>query len=84
MSTWQEMDARDKVVVIIAAIIGLFAILSLIGVFVLALLDKPGTDEVWGRVFDLIAVLAGGLVGFIAGQSVEKAKIKKELSPGGH
>lgn len=73
MSTWREMDVRDKVVVWIAGIIGLFLILSLVGVFALAITDRE-TGAIWDRVFELVGVLSGGLVGFIAGAQTEKAK----------
>jgi hypothetical protein len=42
------------------------------------------TGEVWGRSFDLVGVLAGGLVGFIAGQAAEQRKIQVNGKYSGH
>lgn len=68
MTRWRDMNSRDKVVVWLAGIVGVFVLLSVTAVFVLELL-RLDTGDVWQRVFDLVGVLAGGLVGFIAGQA---------------
>lgn len=73
MTAWKDMDAHDKVVIWTAGVIGLFLILSLIGVFVLAITDRE-TGAVWDRVFELVGVLSGGLVGYIAGSSVARGR----------
>lgn len=73
MAAWKEMDAHDKVVVWIAGIIGVFLILSLVGVLLLAFTDRE-TGAVWDRVFELVGVLSGGLVGYIAGSSVARGR----------
>jgi hypothetical protein len=74
MSNWKESDTFDKAVIIVAIVIGVYVVGTLAGTFVLEVLGKE-TGEVWGRSFDLVGVLAGGLVGFIAGQAAEQRKI---------
>jgi len=68
------MDVRDKIVVFIAGVLGFFLLFSVGAVFFLELSGKP-TGGIWGRVFDLVNVLAGGLMGYVAGQSVERSRM---------
>lgn len=81
MTTWKQMDARDKVIVIITAVVGLFILITLIGTFVLEATGNE-TGTVWGRAFDLVGVLAGGLVGYVAGENVQKARDLKQRDDG--
>jgi len=69
----KAMDVRDKIVVFIAGVLGFFLLFSVGAVFFLELSGKP-TGGIWGRVFDLVNVLAGGLMGYVAGQSVERSR----------
>ena len=73
MSRWTDSDTFDKAVIIVAVVIGVYVVGTLAGTFVLEVMGKE-TGEVWGRSFDLVGVLAGGLVGFIAGQAAEGRK----------
>jgi hypothetical protein len=73
MVAWKDMDARDKVVVWLALIIGIFLLCSVTGVFVLEYQGKE-TGEVWSRVFDLVGVLAGGLLGYVTGTTLERSR----------
>ena len=74
MSRWTDSDTFDKAVIIVAVVIGVYVVGTLAGTFVLEVMGKE-TGEVWGRSFDLVGVLAGGLVGFIAGQAAEGRKM---------
>jgi hypothetical protein len=65
--------ARDRVILIITVTLCAFLIISLVGVYALAWTDKD-TGDVWPKVFDLVSVLAGALVGYIAGQQVEQRR----------
>jgi hypothetical protein len=67
------MDVRDKVVVFIAGVLGFFLLFSVGAVFFLEVTGRE-TGNIWGRVFDLVNVLAGGLMGYVAGQSVERSR----------
>jgi hypothetical protein len=75
VSGWKDSDTFDKAVIIVAVVIGIYVVGTLAGTFVLEVMGKE-TGEVWGRSFDLVGVLAGGLVGFIAGQAAEQRKIQ--------
>ena len=74
MTAWKDADTFDKAVTLVAIVIGVYVVGTLVGTFVLEVMGKE-TGEVWGRSFDLVGVLAGGLVGFIAGQAAEGRKI---------
>lgn len=81
MTAWKQMDTRDKVIIIITAVVGAFVLITLVGTFVL---EATGNDTgaVWGRAFDLVGVLAGGLVGYVAGENVQKARDMKRQGEG--
>ena len=81
MSNWKTADTFDKAVMVVAIVIGVYVIGTLAGTFVLEVMGQE-TGEVWGRSFDLVGVLAGGLVGFIAGQASEHRKIGTNGSAG--
>lgn len=74
MSNWKSSDTFDKAVMVVAIVVGVYVLGTLAGTFVLEVMGIE-TGEVWGRSFDLVGVLAGGLVGFIAGQAAEQRKI---------
>lgn len=73
MSTFRQMSAADKVVVFIALIVGVFLLTSLGMVFYLTLADRT-VDQVWERTFGLVEVLAGGVIGYLAGGAVARTK----------
>ena len=73
MTRWRDMDTKDKVVLWIAGVVGIFMVLSLVAVFVLTLADRE-TGSVWDQVFNLVSVMAGALVGYITGRTLERAK----------
>ena len=61
---------RDRITWTITVTLCSFLLLSLVGTFALEWVGKE-TGTIWGRIFDLINVLAGAVVGFIAGQQVK-------------
>lgn len=61
-------DPRDKVAALLAVVVGLFLLLSLVGVFVLALDDKAG-ENLWSALFALATGLLGGVTGYLAGKA---------------
>lgn len=68
-----EQETKNRVIVMVTATLCVFLLVSLFGAYALAWTDRdPG--EVWTKVFDLVSVLAGALVGYIAGQQVQKAR----------
>jgi hypothetical protein len=71
-----DIQTKNRVILIITITLCAFLIISLIGAYALAWTDRdPG--EVWTKVFDLVSVLAGALVGYIAGQQVEKSRVPR-------
>jgi hypothetical protein len=68
-----DEETKNKVIVTITITICTFLLLSLVGTFALEWAGKEA-GTVWSRIFDLIGVLAGALVGYIAGQQVEKSR----------
>ena len=73
-----DSEAKNRVVMIITVTLCTFLLISLVGAYALAWTDRdPG--EVWTKVFDLVSVLAGALVGYIAGTQVEKTRVSREL-----
>jgi hypothetical protein len=73
-----DADAKNRVIVTITITLCVFMLLSLLGTFALEWAGKE-TGTIWGRIFDLINVLAGALVGYVAGSQVQKVKIGSEL-----
>jgi hypothetical protein len=67
-------DTKNRVIIIITITLCTFLMVSLIGTFALEWAGKD-TGTIWGRVFDLINVLTGALVGYVAGQQVEKSRV---------
>ena len=60
-------NLRDRVTLIITTTVCIFMLLSLVGAYALAWTDRdPG--EIWSKVFDLVMVLAGAVVGYVAGE----------------
>lgn len=61
------MNNRDKITMIITVTVCIFILFSLVGAYALAWTGKD-TGVVWPRMFDLVQVLSGGVVGYVAGQ----------------
>lgn len=66
----------EKVVLSVVVIIGVFIVLSLVAQFFLLWSGRITGEEagVWRPIFDLVAVLVGGIGGFIAGSTTERSK----------
>lgn len=64
----------DTVMLVVVSIIGLFVIGSLLVQFLLLWTGRiqPNEAQVWRPMFDLVAVLVGGVGGYITGQNVER------------
>jgi hypothetical protein len=62
-------EPKDKVAALLAIVIGAFLLLSLVGVFVLALNDKAG-ENLWSALFALATGLLGGVTGWLAGRGL--------------
>ena len=74
--TRSKRSIQDVVLVSIVAIIGLFIVLSLVAQFVLVWSGKLPADQegVFQPLFDLVAILVGGVGGYVTGQTVERKK----------
>jgi hypothetical protein len=68
-----EEETKNRVIVVITTTLCAFLLLSLLGTFILEWAGKE-TGTIWGRIFDLINVLTGALVGYVAGQQVERGR----------
>ena len=69
---------RDRVVLIVTAIIGTFVIVSLLGQFILTYTGRIAGDEgIWRPLFDLVAILVGAVAGFIGGVEIERTRQRK-------
>jgi hypothetical protein len=77
-----EQEAKNRVVVMVTATLCVFLLLSLVGTFALEWAGKE-SGTIWGRIFDLVNVLTGALVGYLAGTQVEKARLTKDDSDRG-
>jgi hypothetical protein len=71
-----EQEAKNRVVVMVTGTLCIFLLLSLVGTFALEWTGKE-SGTIWGRIFDLVNVLTGALVGYLAGTQVEKARLTK-------
>ena len=58
---------------LLAAVVGAFLLLSLVGVFVLAWNDKAG-ESLWSALFALATGLLGGVCGWLVGKSATNGK----------
>jgi hypothetical protein len=75
-----EQDTKNRVVVMVTATLCIFLLLSLVGTFALEWAGKE-SGTIWGRIFDLVNVLTGALVGYLAGTQVEKARATHTPDP---
>lgn len=73
------MNTKDRVTMIITVTMCSFLLLSLVGTFVLEYVGRE-TGAIWGKVFDLITVLAGAIVGYIAGERVASQQAVKQAT----
>jgi uncharacterized membrane protein len=64
-------DQRDRVAMLMAMVLGAFLLLSLVGVFVLALNDQA-PENLWAALFSLATALLGGLTGWLLGTSTTR------------
>jgi hypothetical protein len=69
-----EQETKNRVVVMVTGTLCVFLLLSLAGTFALEWAGKE-SGTIWGRIFDLVNVLTGALVGYLAGTQVEKARL---------
>lgn len=70
-------NIRDRITMIITITVCAFMLISLLGAYALAWTDRdPG--EIWNRVFDLVGVMAGAVVGYIAGERSVRTTIQRE------
>jgi pilus assembly protein TadC len=72
-----DQETKNRVILIITLTLCAFLMISLIGVYTLAWANKP-SEDIWPKIFDLISVLSGALVGYIAGTQVEKTRIQNQ------
>jgi membrane protein YqaA with SNARE-associated domain len=63
-------DTRETVALVLACTIGAFLLLSLVGVFVLALNDNA-PENLWAALFSLATALLGGVTGWLAGSALK-------------
>lgn len=77
-----DMGTRDRITLIITVTLCAFLILSLFGTFALEWVGRD-SGTIWGRIFDLVNVLAGAVVGFIAGQTFASATSGGESADSG-
>ena len=73
-----EQSMRDRITWLIAVTICAFMLLSLIGSFALEFTGRE-SGTIWGRIFDLVNVLAGVVAGYIAGQQIQSTRDKREM-----
>jgi uncharacterized membrane protein YfcA len=73
-------ETKNRVIVMVTITLCVFLLISLVGAYLLAWNGKE-TGDVWPKVFDLVSVLTGALVGYIAGSQFERSRAVKELSP---
>ena len=70
---------RDRVVLIVTVLIGVFVVVSLAAQFVLQYTGRLEGDEgVWRPLFDLVAILVGAVAGYIGGVEVERNRKRDE------
>jgi drug/metabolite transporter (DMT)-like permease len=65
------LDPRDRVAFLLTIVVGLFLLLSMVGVFILAWNDKAG-ENLWSALFALATALLGGVTGYLAGTSTTR------------
>lgn len=66
---------RDRVVLWIVGIVGVFVIFSLLAQFLLVYSGRITGDEgVWRPLFDLMAILVGAVAGYIGGVEVQRLR----------
>jgi hypothetical protein len=75
-----DHTVEEKVLLILAAIVGLFLIFSLTAGLILAA-KGVDTTGVWDQAFNLVNVLAGALVGYVSGTYINKTQIPPEHRP---
>ena len=65
------IDPRDKIAGLLAVVVGVFLLMSMVGVFILAWNDKAG-ENIWAALFALATAVLGGVTGYLAGTATTK------------
>lgn len=73
-------EARDSIAMMLAIVIGVFLVMSLIGVFILALNNEAPTN-LWAALFSLATAAMGGVTGYLAA-STQAAMKRPNIEPG--
>lgn len=73
-----SMTSRERVSILAMSTVSLFVLASLVFTFILAVRGIE-IGAVWSKMFDLIGVLVGGIVGYLAGQQVERSRDPEPL-----
>ena len=63
-------EARDNIAMMLAVVIGVFLVLSLLGVFILALKNEAPTN-LWAALFSLATAAMGGVTGYLAASATK-------------
>jgi hypothetical protein len=77
---WRQLEPQDRVVLLLATVLAVFLLASLFAIAVLSYrsqsLRQPDENlfTVWRQVFDLVQVMAGGIVGYATGGVVARSR----------
>lgn len=63
---------KGRIVLLIVIFVGFFIIGSLVANFVLLYTGRTDEAGVWQPLFDLVAILIGGVIGWIGGAEYER------------